>query len=337
LPLVSLVMETADMFGAGGLYPNATEAGVKPSNEKPCSIEMLLPDGKSAFAVTCAIDLHGNASRNPLKNPKHGFKLAFKGDYGEAELKYGLFPDSSAKSFDDLILRPDFGVSWRHWSDLPNFQMGSLQRTRAARIRDPWFKDTFRDMGQIASHSRFCHLFINVLYWGVYDFTEQPTDSFAKNYFGGQKSDYDVYDQGALKSGTAIAQKATPIFTNGMAQVVPAFQDSTNWVREDLWVETSVDSDRDGKKAQVWLIDSHGGEAWRLTKTPDAAANLAWSALPWALASAGAAFHAACAARTRSAMLSPPSAPDAARASSPTHSASRSAMRAAASRASRFL
>jgi X-Pro dipeptidyl-peptidase len=58
----------------------------------------------------------------------------------------------------------------------------------------------------------------------------------------------------------ALAQKAAPIFTNGMAQVVPAFQDSINWVREDLWVETSVDSDRDGKKDRVHVDVTRPGQ-----------------------------------------------------------------------------
>src|SRR6478672_9587708 len=58
----------------------------------------------------------------------------------------------------------------------------------------------------------------------------------------------------------AFAQRAAPIFANGMAQVVPAFQDTTNWIREDLWVETSVDSDRDGKKDRVHVDVTRPGQ-----------------------------------------------------------------------------
>jgi X-Pro dipeptidyl-peptidase len=47
------------------------------------------------------------------------------------------------------------------------------------------------------------------------------------------------------------AAKATPVFTNGMAQVVPAFQDSSQWIRQELWVETNFDSDHDGKPDRV--------------------------------------------------------------------------------------
>ena len=41
--------------------------------------------------------------------------------------------------------------------------------------------------------------------------------------------------------------KATPIFENGEAQIVPAFEDPDTWIREDLWVETEFDTDGDGE------------------------------------------------------------------------------------------
>lgn len=43
------------------------------------------------------------------------------------------------------------------------------------------------------------------------------------------------------------AQQAQPVFVDGQAQVVEAFSDPDNWIRHDLWVETSFDSDGDGQ------------------------------------------------------------------------------------------
>ena len=40
---------------------------------------------------------------------------------------------------------------------------------------------------------------------------------------------------------------AKPVFKNGEAQIVPAFEDPSQWIRHDLWVETSFDSDGDGR------------------------------------------------------------------------------------------
>ncbi|MBX3118449.1 MAG: Xaa-Pro dipeptidyl-peptidase [Fimbriimonadaceae bacterium] len=56
-----------------------------------------------------------------------------------------------------------------------------------------------------------------------------------------------------LPLAIAIAQeaRAKPIFENGQAQVVPAFSNASDWIRERLWVETEFDSDKDGKKDRV--------------------------------------------------------------------------------------
>ena len=61
-----------------------------------------------------------------------------------------------------------------------------------------------------------------------------------------------LYALAALLVGApaALAQ-AGPRFEDGQAQVVPAFEDAEQWVREELWVETEVDSDGDGARDRV--------------------------------------------------------------------------------------
>nr|WP_297785150.1 Xaa-Pro dipeptidyl-peptidase [uncultured Allomuricauda sp.] len=44
-----------------------------------------------------------------------------------------------------------------------------------------------------------------------------------------------------------MAEKAGPVIENGEAQVVEAFSDPSQWIRHDLWVETTFDSDGDGE------------------------------------------------------------------------------------------
>lgn len=55
----------------------------------------------------------------------------------------------------------------------------------------------------------------------------------------------------AAQAPAPPSDKVGPVFANGMAQIVPAFQDSSKWIRQNLWVETDVDSDRDGKNDRV--------------------------------------------------------------------------------------
>ncbi len=196
LPVLSVVMKEDDMFGpSNGIYTHPTSRG--PAWEKPCSAELILPDGSPGFQVDCGIQIQGNANRNPANLPKHAFRLVFKGDYGPSKLHYAMFPDSPVDSFNTLVLRADYNNSWLHWD--PN------QRLRGQRTRDGWMKDSMRAMGGLASHNRYVHLYINGLYWGVYDPTERPDADFAASYLGGQPEDYDVVNEGQVKDGNMAA------------------------------------------------------------------------------------------------------------------------------------
>jgi X-Pro dipeptidyl-peptidase len=44
-----------------------------------------------------------------------------------------------------------------------------------------------------------------------------------------------------------VEDRARPAFVDGQAQVVAAFADAAQWIRHDLWVETTFDSDGDGR------------------------------------------------------------------------------------------
>jgi predicted acyl esterase len=54
-----------------------------------------------------------------------------------------------------------------------------------------------------------------------------------------------------LAAAAPAQTPAGPVFVDGQAQLVPAFQDSTQWIRHDLWVETEFDSDGDGRRDRV--------------------------------------------------------------------------------------
>ena len=51
----------------------------------------------------------------------------------------------------------------------------------------------------------------------------------------------------------AVAAQAGHLIEDGQAQIVPAFADSSAWIRHELWVETEFDSDGDGRPDRVHL------------------------------------------------------------------------------------
>lgn len=54
-------------------------------------------------------------------------------------------------------------------------------------------------------------------------------------------------DKPELTTGTQQSKPAKAVFADGQAQVVDAFKDSEKWIQHDLWVETTFDTDGDGK------------------------------------------------------------------------------------------
>jgi X-Pro dipeptidyl-peptidase len=57
-----------------------------------------------------------------------------------------------------------------------------------------------------------------------------------------------------------------PVFRNGQAQVVPEFSDKKSWIKEELWVESDFDSDRDNKpdRMHVFVTRPHQTESGQI-------------------------------------------------------------------------
>ncbi len=179
LPSFSIVMSMEAMFGeTNGIYSNPGEQGRE--SERPCSVEMLHPDGKQEFQIDSGIRIRGGFSRMPV-NVKHAFRLFFRKEYGESKLKHPLFGKTGAQEFESLDLRTFQNYSWSLCAD-----------PRATFLRDQFNRDLQLAMGQPAARGEFCHLYINGHYWGIYNTCERPEASFGATYLGGKKSDYDV-------------------------------------------------------------------------------------------------------------------------------------------------
>lgn len=203
LPALSVVMAPGDLFGRRGIYLHTHGRG--DAWERPASVEWIETNGVRRFQVDCGIRIQGNTGRRADKTPKHSFRLLFKKQYGPGKLQFRVFPDSDVDRFDTLVLRADYNNAWTHWKPEDN--------RRAQRTRDAFVKDTHRAMGHPAGHCRYVHLYLNGMYWGIYDIAERPDAGFAAAYMGGGKEDYDVLDESGLKSGNETAREELTLFT----------------------------------------------------------------------------------------------------------------------------
>ncbi len=75
--------------------------------------------------------------------------------------------------------------------------------------RDVWMRDSQIAMGSPSADSTFVHLYINGLYWGMFDPAERVDDSYFSAHFGGEPEDWDVLkDFNELDSGNRTAWNA---------------------------------------------------------------------------------------------------------------------------------
>jgi hypothetical protein len=179
IPTLSLVTEPGSLFDPdSGIYINSSWQGI--DWERAGSIE-LITSGEDGFQFNAGIRIRGGYSSSGVC-VKHAFRLFFRSEYGDGKLDYPLFAEEGADEFDKIDLRCDQNNSWH----LPYRNGG------ADFVHDLFARDIQGDMQQPYTRSVYYHLFVNGMYWGLYETQERPEATYAETYFGGNKEDYDV-------------------------------------------------------------------------------------------------------------------------------------------------
>lgn len=188
IPILSLVTDPANLFNnpyipndSTGIYVNASWPGI--AWERAGSLE-LLDLSTEGFQVNTGIRIRGGvSSRGDFA--KHAFRLFFREKYGNSKLEFPLFENNGTDQFDKIDLRCDVNNSWNS---------GNLN---ADYIHDAFSREIQGEMKQPYTKSRSYHLFLNGMYWGLYETEERVSASFAESYMDGKKEDYDVVKSSA--------------------------------------------------------------------------------------------------------------------------------------------
>jgi hypothetical protein len=197
LSTFSITTDNANLWNpTTGIYVNAGNRGN--SWERPATIELIYPDGTPGFEVNAGLRIRGGYSRGDF-NPKHAFRMFFRAEYGDRKLEFPIFGDEGVDEFDVLDLRTSQNYAWS--------SEGSTQNTFE---REVFGRDLQRELGDPYTRSRYHHLYINGVYWGLFQTQERVEEHYAESYFGGQTEDYDVVVAGngyttEMSSGTDVA------------------------------------------------------------------------------------------------------------------------------------
>ena len=195
IPSLSIVMDADDMFGASGIYSHPGNRGS--AWERATSLELVdpgAPDGSKDFQVDCAIRIQGGAFRSFGLSLKKSFRSSSRAPTGRRSCATPSSGPDAAQEFDTLTFRMEAN---------DGYQWGN--RTDVQYARDEFGRRTQLAMGWPSGHGRYMHIYINGVYWGVYNTIERPDAAFGETYFDGvDKAEWD-----GLNNGSAINEGNT--------------------------------------------------------------------------------------------------------------------------------
>lgn len=159
LPVVSLVFDDFREFE--GLY-NTINNNMLSLKEKELIANISFFDGENGFSIPCGIHMRGYTS---LKAPKKSMGVYFRDRYGADELDYDVF-ENGIKEYSSLLLRVGQDYNFTY-------------------IRNELFQELCLEMTDKVStqEGRYCLLFINGSYWGLYCLKEDFSSQFYASHF----------------------------------------------------------------------------------------------------------------------------------------------------------
>lgn len=165
LPVVSVAADPAALFGAGGIYYVPSKA----RDQREILGNMAIFDGEGSAEGDCGIAIHGASSRNTRL--KKSLKMTFRPRYG-GHLQYDVFGDGLCSDYFSLVLRS--GYMKDH-----------------TLLRDEVCAATALSCAETALglRSRYCVVYLNGEYWGVYALRDAYSATYAANRLGTRPED----------------------------------------------------------------------------------------------------------------------------------------------------
>lgn len=181
IPTMSIVMPRSDFWDT---YDNGVEHG--------CSVELIYPNNPAANEQA-----DGGLVPHSHKRLKRSMRLHFKREYdtpkwaSQIMRNAPLNDETAVGEYDRIVLRAGNNRSWaRIFND-----------DRIAYTRDEWYRESQVAMSGFGSRGIFVHLYVNGLYWGLYNPVERPEGWFTSEHFGGPKGDWFSVSHGGNHGG----------------------------------------------------------------------------------------------------------------------------------------
>lgn len=229
LPIVSVCVNPTDLWDYNtGIYvsgPGAAEAfphrgaNYYKDWEKAANVSFY-DDRGDGFSIDCGLKIFGNTGR---ALDKKSFQIKFKKQYGASKLVYPVFDNTEEKIFDSLVLR----------SGSQDYQSSLIRDALVSQI----CTDGMPETGVQAY--RYCVLYLNGQYWGVYCFREKLDEDYVAAHYNADPDDVNVLGyQGAFESGSSKGYREliSYISSHDMSSA-----ENYAWVSDRMCFESYID------------------------------------------------------------------------------------------------
>ncbi len=258
IPTVAFTADLEGIFGPDGIYTRSGERGV--AWERAVSMEYIVPEGArtphgpeagDGFQIECGLRIQGGAFRSHGLTKKHSFRVLFKGIYGPTKLRFPFFGPDADDTLDGFTLRANSNDGWQ-WvaaGGQPLF------------VRDSLGRALHRAMGGVSSAESWVHVYINGVYWGLYNPVERPDAAFGTHSLGGERDAWDAVSNGQAADGDTQAwSRLLQMADDGLGELVDLWMlegkgpDGTRDPALPVWLD--VDPYIDYMLTNIWLGNS---------------------------------------------------------------------------------
>ncbi|MCU0381542.1 MAG: chitobiase/beta-hexosaminidase C-terminal domain-containing protein, partial [Chitinophagaceae bacterium] len=184
IPTLSVVMNQADFWTMN----DGGEA------EYPASVEVIYPNNPAANEhFNCGVEGHSHIRL------KRSIRLVISNTYFPNGLVSNIFRNAplngnfAKTNFvrGKIILRAGNDRSWA----------SPVYPNTTVYTRDEWYRQSQIDISGVGSPGTFMHLYINGIYWGLYNPVQSPDAGYSAQYFGGTYADWLSVEPDGIRSG----------------------------------------------------------------------------------------------------------------------------------------
>jgi len=249
-PIVSITMSDEEMFDPDtGLHSHPISLDI----DRYASVEWL--NGNHVFGTSAGMCMSGGWARQFEITPKKSFRLKFRGRFGTSKLEEPVLDDVGCDhtGFKNLVLRGENNQSWGRYSP------------KGTSMADQILRDVQGEMSGYHASGSHVQLFINGLYWGLYNVCEYADADWATDIagWGGVPEDYDVLKHGLSNAeipGMEVRDGTADAYTNLIKYVQSCASD--NNVTQDEYTNICAKVDIDAYIDYIMLQGYIGNQDW---------------------------------------------------------------------------